>query len=192
MTTGTAPKSRATLQGLIGLLGLFAGLCSIFALVVSIAEGWQEHEQSRWPQATARIQRCAVEEHQGFRSSRPRYTSYIECRIGYVIGEKEVAAKIRSGSVPSPARAIWVYPTGRVEQMQSWIDEHPRGSPLIVHYDPADPRHAVLVSTDMPMGGPRTPNNLRLLAIAVASCVVLLTIARLLRPRQADVLTATS
>lgn len=187
MTTGSPPGSRLTLQGLVGLLGLFAGLCTIFALVVSLAEGWREHQQTKWPQATGKIQRCSVEEHRGFRSDRPRDTAYIICRISYVIGAEEILTKVRSRSVPSPTRAIWVYPSGQVEQMQSWINANPTGSPIVVHYDPADHQNAVLTSTDMPFGGPRTPSNLRLLSIGAIACVVLLTIARAFRPRSQSV-----
>ena len=70
-----------------------------------------------------------------------------------------------------------------VVTVEDWVDAHPQGMPIAVHYDPANPKKAVLVATDMPRGGPRTPNNLRLLGIAALSCVVLLTIARVGRPR---------
>jgi hypothetical protein len=67
--------------------------------------------------------------------------------------------------------------------LQEWVDEHPQGTPIEVGYDPVNPKKAVLVATDMPLAGPRTPNNLRLLGFSAASCVVLLTIARIARPR---------
>jgi len=52
-----------------------------------------------------------------------------------------------------------------------------------VHYDPANHKKAALVTTDMPLGGPPTPNNLKLLEFSAVSCVVLLAIARIARPR---------
>jgi hypothetical protein len=55
--------------------------------------------------------------------------------------------------------------------------------PIAVHYNPANPKKAVLVAMDMPRGGPHTPNNLKLLGMAAASCVTLLAIARITRPR---------
>jgi len=39
-TTGVSPKPRLAWQGFVGLLGFFAGLCTIFAFVVTVAEGW--------------------------------------------------------------------------------------------------------------------------------------------------------
>lgn len=54
---------------------------------------------------------------------------------------------------------------------------------MTIHYDPADTKHAVLIETDMPFAGPRTPKNLKLLLIASVLCVILLTIARTLSKR---------
>jgi len=79
----------------------------------------------------------------------------------------------------------WQYPTGQLELLQDWVDEHPEGTPIVVRYDPANHKKAVLVTTDMPLGGPRTPNNLRLLGFFAVSFVVLLAIARIARPRTA-------
>lgn len=56
-----------------------------------------------------------------------------------------------------------------------------------MHYDRANHSKAILVATDMPLGGSRTPDNLKLLGIAAASCVVLLAIARITWPRSTAV-----
>ena len=65
---------------------------------------------------------------------------------------------------------------------------HPEGTSIEVHYNPANPGKAALVETDMPGGGPHTPNNLKLLGIATVSSIVLLGIARIARPRSETVL----
>jgi hypothetical protein len=71
-----------------------------------------------------------------------------------------------------------------IHAMNLWIAQHGRGSEMEIHYDPADAKNAVLTSTDMPMAGPQTPNNLRVLLVAFVLCVVMLTTARLFkRPR---------
>jgi hypothetical protein len=95
-----APREEGRLRwrGLVGLAGLFAALCTIFALVVTIAEAWQEHAQAHWPQITAHLQRCDVELYQ----SDERSGYYVDCRIGYLVGAEEIAAKIRSGLTPAP------------------------------------------------------------------------------------------
>jgi hypothetical protein len=33
----------------------------MFALIISILEGWQEHIQKCWPQVSATIDRCSVD-----------------------------------------------------------------------------------------------------------------------------------
>ena len=68
--------------------------------------------------------------------------------------------------------------------MHQWVASHPSGTPIVVHYDPANPNSPVLTATDMPYAGPRTPNNLKLLLIAAgASVVPLMAAKRLARNR---------
>jgi uncharacterized protein DUF3592 len=178
-TTDVSPKPRLAWQGFVGLLGFFVGLCTIFALIVTVAEGWQEHSQAQWSEATAHIEKCYL--HQSSTGRRDRY--YIDCRLSYVVGAEEFATTIYSASVPSAT--VWQYPPNQIGPLEDWVDAHPQGMPIAVRYNPANPKKAVLVATDMPRGGPRTPSNLKLLGIAALSCVVLLTIARAGRPRSA-------
>ena len=39
--TGGTKSNSLSAQGLIGLLGMFAGLCTVFALIVSMTDGWK-------------------------------------------------------------------------------------------------------------------------------------------------------
>jgi Protein of unknown function (DUF3592) len=184
MTTSGVPKSQLV-RVACGGLGLFAGLCSIFALVVTVAEGWQEHAQAHWPVATAHVQSCGVDIYR-----RRTETSWIDCRISYLVDgsasgllrDEEIVSMVHSRSTPSPRRVIWQYPPNTIGLMQEWVDQHPPGTPIVVHYDPANHKKAVLVVTDMPLGGPSTPGNLKLLGFFAGSCVVLLGIARVLGP----------
>ena len=158
-------------------MGFFAGLCTIFALIVTVAEGWQEHAQAQWPEATARVERCYL--HQSSSGRRDRY--YIDCRLTYVVNADEIRTKVHSRSVPS--RNVWQYPLNQIGPLEDWVDAHPPGTPIAVRYDPGNRRKAVLVSTDMPLAGPHTPSNVKLLGIAAVSCVLLVAIARTTRPR---------
>jgi uncharacterized protein DUF3592 len=172
------PKWRGFVVFLLGFMGLFAVLCTIFALLVTAAEAWVEHPQAQWPTATARVQRCGLDIY--------TYGSnayWIDCSLSYTVHGEEIVSHVHSRTIPDPRRVIWQYPKGRFEQLQEWVDEHPEGTPIAVHYDPANYKKAVLVTTDMPLGGPRTPNNLKLLEFCAISAAVLLTIARVLRPR---------
>ena len=188
MTTTGMSKTPAGWRGwlllLAGFFGLFAGLCTVFALVVTVAEAWVEHPQAQWPQATARVQRCGLDVY----THNPE-TYWIDCSVRYTVRGEDIVSHVHSHSTPAPRRVMWEYPDPavRFDQMQEWVDQHPEGTPIAVHYDPANHKKAVLVTTDMPLGGPRTPGNLKLLRFCALSSAVLLTIARVARPRTAAV-----
>jgi hypothetical protein len=160
------------------VLALFLGLCTLFALVVTAAESWQEHSQSQWPQATARVETCELT-----RSSSGRRNSfYIRCRLRFAIGTERVAAKIYSGTVPS--REVAQYPPNQIEPLETWVSEHPTGAEILVRYDPAKPTRVVLASLDMPpYTGTKTTKNLKLLTALAAALLLVLAIARLTRPQ---------
>jgi hypothetical protein len=176
------PGWRGWVVLLAGFMGLFAGLCTVFALVVTAAEAWVEHAQAQWPKATARVQRCGLDIY----IHKPE-SYWIDCSIIYTVRGEDIVSHVHSRSTPAPQRLIWQYPAGQFEQLQEWVDEHPEGTPIAVHYDPANHKKAVLVTTGMPLGGPRTPDNLKLVGFFAVSCGVLLAIARVARPRTAPV-----
>jgi hypothetical protein len=174
------PKWRRLVKFLASFFGLFAALCTVFALVVTAAEGWVEHAQAQWPTATSRVQRCGMEVYTH------RLGSYwIDCSLSYTVRGVEMVSHVHSRTIPDPQRVKWQYPTGRFELLQEWVDEHPEGTTMVVRYDPANHGKAVLVATDMPLGGPQTPDNLKLLGFFAVSSVVLLAIARIAWPRTA-------
>jgi len=45
-STSSKTSKALTATGLIGLLGLFAGLCSAFALIITASDAWSEHAQA--------------------------------------------------------------------------------------------------------------------------------------------------
>jgi hypothetical protein len=101
--------------------------------------------------------------------------------LAYSLGVEQNVTSVYSTQVPSAE--IWQYPPHQVQPLEEWVDEHPPGTPIVVHYDPADHTKVVLVATDMPRGGPRTPSNTKLLEFLAGGFLVLLTIARITRPR---------
>jgi hypothetical protein len=149
-------------------------------LVVTAAEGWQEHAQAQWPEATAQVQRCGLDIY-----THKSEAYWLDCSIRYMADGQEMSSHVHSRTTPAPQRLIWQYPSGQFERLQQWVDAHPEGTPIAVHYDPANYSKAVLVATDMPLGGPHTPGNLKLLGITAMSCVLLLAIARIMPPRSA-------
>jgi hypothetical protein len=176
MTTGTVQKGTLIWLGLMVLVVL-SGLCTIFASVVTVAQAWQEHLQARWPEVTAHVDECGLNR----TSSGRREKFYIRCRLSYAVGAEQNATNIYSSNVPSPE--IWQYPPNQIAPFQQWVDEHPQGTPILVRYDSAHHTKVVLVATDTPLSGPRTPNNVKLLEFLAGGFLVLLTISRITRPR---------
>jgi hypothetical protein len=176
MTMETPPKGQWMRVGL-GVLVLFSGLCTIFASVVTVAEAWQEHAQAQWPVSEARVDTCSLK--QGSSGRRQNY--YIRCRLNYAVGDEQNVANVYSSSVPSPQ--VWQYPPNQIAPYQEWVDEHPKGTPILLRYDPGNHRKVVQVANYMPRGGPRTPNNLKLLEVCGGSFLILFAIARIIRPR---------
>ena len=161
------------------LLGGFLGLCALFAAVVTAVEGWQERTRARWPEVSARVERC---DRATYLQKRRTRSYYVKCSIRYRVGGEELVSRVSSRSTPAPDRVIW-QPEPVFDEMQEWVNRHPPGTPIAVHYDPANPRSAALVATDLPLGGPRTPDNLKLLGMATTGSVVLLAIGWMVWPR---------
>jgi hypothetical protein len=177
MTTGTVQKGPLIWLGLMVLVVLL-GLCTTFALVATVAQAWQEHGRARWPEVTARVDTCGL-----IKSSTGRKHGwyYISCRLSYVVGAEQNATNVYSTKVP-PAD-VRQYPPNQIGPFEEWVDQHPPGTPIVVRYDPADHTKVVLVANYMPRGGPRTPNNVKLLEFLAGSFLVLGAIARITRPR---------
>jgi len=176
MTVGMTPKGQLMWLGL-AVLVVFSGLCTIFATVVTLAQAWQEHAQARWPEVTTHVDRCGLDQ----TSSGRRENYYIHCRLSYAVGAEQNVTNVYSVNVPSTI--IWQYPPNQIGPFEEWVDEHPPGTPIVMHYDPAHHTKVVLAAADIPLGGPRTPSNIKLLEVFAGSFLVLLTIARITRPR---------
>jgi hypothetical protein len=172
------PKWRRLFRALAGFFTLFTGLCAVFMLVVTAALAWQDHAHAQWPEATAQVQRCDLDPY----PPDPKYYR-IDCSVSYTVRGEEIVSHVYSRTTPDPRRILWEYPSPQFVRLQEWVDVHPKGTPIAVHYDPASYRKAVLIVTDMPLGRTQTPFSLWLLKVAAASCVVLLIIVRIMRPR---------
>src|ERR1700722_6439496 len=131
MDAGTTPKPPG-FGGCLGVWVFCAGLCRVFALVVTLGEAWQEHAQASWPEVIAHVERCSM-----VRTSTGRRESYyIRCRLSYPVGDEQNVASIYSNNVPSPE--VWQYPPNQIEPYEKWVGDHPPGTPITVRYDPAN------------------------------------------------------
>jgi len=107
--------------------------------------------------------------------------SHIRCRLSYEVDAGPYVTWVYSRTVP-PAD-VWQYPPNQIAPFEAWVQEHPKGTPVELRYDPANPAKAVLAASDMPGGGPRTGSNVKLLGFFVGSFLCLLAFFRITRPQ---------
>lgn len=179
MPTETSPKAQLLWSGLILLVALF-GLCTLFAAVVTAAQAMQEHAQESWPQVTARVDQCRMEQS----STRRRQMYNIGCQLSYAVGAEQHVANVYSTSVPSAQ--VWQYPANQIGPFEDWLNAHPSGTPIVVRYDPVNHKKMVIATDYMPRGGPHTPNNIKLLALFGGGFLFLFGLARMTRPQRPD------
>src|ERR1700746_4098822 len=72
-----------------GFFVFFVASCALFLLVVTAGVAWQEYCERHWPQTTATIQQCSLEEVAEPPPSN-LIDSRIDCQIAYVVGARTV------------------------------------------------------------------------------------------------------
>lgn len=165
----TEASATGKLAWLVSItLGLLFGLCTIFALVTTVAQALQERAQSQWPMVTARVDKCRMLQN----SAGPK-KFYIRCYFSYAVGAEQNVATVYS---------IYAYPSAN-GPFAEWVDEHPQGTPIFLRYNPADHAKVVEIAPLMPGGGPHTPKNIKLLEFFACGFSILAMIALLTRPR---------
>lgn len=175
MTAEASPK-RQLLWGLLMLLVVLFGLCTVFAAVVTAAQAWQESAETHWPQVTARVDTCGMQRV----STGQRRNLYLRCRLSYQVGDEQHATNIYSATFPPREDAQ--YPPNQMAPFEQWLNAHPAGTAVEVRYDPANDTKIVLLSDPMPRGGLRTQSNLKLLGFFCAGFVLLFFVARITKP----------
>jgi hypothetical protein len=95
-------RPRNTPAGVVGLFGLFAGLCAIFALVGTVVDWREEAAQARWPVVSALIEQSYVDSH------RPKPHSAILWQLRYRVRYEAAAAGPLDAGTFSPRGRIAV------------------------------------------------------------------------------------
>src|SRR5262245_1526720 len=91
---------HTTPAGLVGLFGLFAALCAVFGLVVTVAEGFEDAAQARWPVVAALIEHGEVAAHgTDRRSGAPLWQ--LRYRVRYEVEGREQKATLTSHTTTS-------------------------------------------------------------------------------------------
>ena len=163
-------------SGFAGLLGLFAGLCAIFAVFITLSDWHQEITQARWPVVSAVVDRADV-----VASVRaPKHGGGTEWKLRYRL-RYELNGEARMATLTSPA----VFSETEAAKLQSWAAQHRKGSQIDIRYDASRDNRAVFASAEISYGADRTGTDILLFAAAVVGCAGLLALARYLRVREA-------
>ena len=165
--------SHTTPAGLVGLFGLFAALCALFGLVVTVAEGFENADQARWPVVAARIEHGEVTARTTDRQGGAPLWQ-LRYRVRYAVDGREHRATLTSHTTTSDQT---------LAEMRAWAGLHPRNGGIDIRYDPAQPGRA-LFTADVPGAGPRTATNLELTFVATLAGAALLWLARWMAARE--------
>ena len=169
----SAPR-HTTPAGLVGLFGVFAALCAVFGLVVTVAEGFEDAAHARWPVVPALIEHGEVEASRTDRQNGAAPLWQLRYRVRYEVDGREQKATLTSHTTASE---------DTLENMRIWASRHHRNGGIDIRYDPAQPAHA-LFTADVPGAGPRTATNIELTVVATLAAVALLWLARFMAARE--------
>jgi hypothetical protein len=170
-TTRQLPAS-----GLAGFLGLFAGLCAVFAGCATLSDWHDEASQERWPLAAAVVDRADL-----VASARaPKDGGGTEWKLYYHVHYEVDGAAVTATLTSRPA-----FSQTEAASLQSWAAQHRKGSHIAVRIDPSRPNRAAFVSAEVSPATGRMHTDLVLLGIAAIAAAGLMMLAKYLRAREA-------
>lgn len=171
LARSTQPTTAA---GFVGVFGLFAGLCAIFAVCATLVDWHHEASEARWPLVSAVVERADV-----IASERGdgRGTLWnLRAHVRY-----EVNGVVRAATLTSPT----AFSDINAEQLQAWTEQYRAGRRVDIRYDPLRETRAVFAAADLSSGAGRIRTDLILVAVTAVACVILLALAKVLRAREA-------
>ena len=163
-------------SGVAGLLGLFAGLCAIFAGCVTLSDWYDETAQARWPVVSATVDRADIVTSMRAPKDGGGKTWKLSVRMSFEANWGTRTATLFSRTVYSESEAA---------RLHAWAARHRKGSHIDLRYDPSQPNRAVFASPEPGFTSDRTRTDLILFTIAAIACAGLLSLARYLRAREA-------
>jgi hypothetical protein len=170
--TFSRTTQQMTASGFAALLGLFAGLCSIFAVFVTISDWHEEATQARWPVASAVVDRADV-----VASVRaPKDGGGTVWKLSYRVRYELNGEALTSRAAFSETEAA---------KLQSWAAQHRKGSHIDIRYDPSQDNRAAFASAEVSSAADRMGSDLILFAVAAIASAALLALARYFRAREA-------
>jgi hypothetical protein len=179
--------SRATQQitasGFAALLGLFAGLCAIFAGCVTLSDWHDETTHARWPTVSAVVERADV-----IASARtPKDGGGTVWKLRYRV-RYELDGEARMATLTSRT----AFSENDAAKLQAWAAQHRKGSHIDIRVDPSRENQAAFASTEISDAIDRTRTDFILFVIAALASAGLLALAKYLRTREARAAPAAS
>jgi len=126
-------------------------LAILFASALEIHGMWrarQERIESQvWPAVTAVVDHCALDRWAGA-NSRPSVSYQIRCTFTYSVNGTDYLSRTQTvGQRHSSFGSPQDLPPAGI-RMEAWAKQHKRGSPMVIHYDPANPANISLAGAD--------------------------------------------
>lgn len=173
LTPAGAPRQLKA-SGFAGLLGLFAGLCTVFAACATLSDWHDEASQARWPVVAAVVERTDLVASTRAPKDGGGTIWKLRCHVRYELNGEAMTATLASRVVYSEAE---------VAVLQSWAAQHRKGSYVDVRIDPSQPNRLVFASADISAAAGRMHTDLVLLAFAAVAAAGLMMLAKFLRSR---------
>jgi hypothetical protein len=172
--TRTTQQTKAS--GVAGLLGLFAGLCALFAGCVTLSDWHDETAQARWPVVSAAVDRADIVTSMRAPKDGGGKTWKLSVRMSFEANWGTRTATLFSRTAYSEEDAA---------RLRSWAAQHRKGSHIEIRYDPSQPNRAVFALPEPGFTSDRTRTDLILFAIAAIASAGLIWLARFLNAREA-------
>lgn len=155
--------------GYLSFFGFVFAFGTLFMIVKTATDTFQESKQAKWPRAVATITQQVVRKYSG------RHDVWrIESEVRYSVDGEKLTSNIQSR----------VGGFTELKAMRSWASQHQPGTSLPVRYDPQHHNTVVPDAGDMPESGPQVPDDLVTVLLFLLLSIALVTIGRVLQRRQ--------
>ena len=175
LTPAGAPRQLKA-SGFAGLLGLFAGLCAVFAACATLSDWHDEASQARWPVLAAVVDRIDIVASRRAPKDGGGTIWKLRSQVHYELNGEALTA--------TPVSRV-VYSEAEAAVLQSWAAQHRKGSHVDVRVDPSQPNRAVFASAEISAAAGRMHTDLVLLGFAAVAAIGLMMLAKFLRSRDA-------